>query len=153
MHTEPDGPAASAHKDLRPRTPLGLFGRERPLRHEPGTRRPDHRAPSRASSALSTLPAPALTQTAPPRAPRTSSGPGRCRRNRRQQRGTWAARAPTRAARMETVRAEAAVSGLEANRCSDARVGGIVLGTQGQSPHQPAETAKQQQRERALSAH
>eukprot|EP00966_Prymnesium_polylepis_P093163 2157016-Prymnesium_polylepis.2 len=59
---------------------------------------------------------PIPTRTAPACAPRTSWGSGSCRRTRRQQHGLWAARAPTRVARMGTVRAEAAVSRLEANR-------------------------------------
>jgi hypothetical protein len=110
-------------------------------RHEFGTRRPDRCAASRANSTLSTLPAPIPTRTAPMRAPRTCWGPGRCRRTRRQQRGIGAARAPTRAARTGTVRAGAAVRGLDANQRSDARVGGNMMGTQAAS----ASTDSQQQ--------
>eukprot|EP00966_Prymnesium_polylepis_P082417 1908557-Prymnesium_polylepis.1 len=42
----------------------------------PGARCPDRCTPSRASSALSTLPSPVPKRTAPARAPRTCWGPG-----------------------------------------------------------------------------
>eukprot|EP00966_Prymnesium_polylepis_P094956 2198873-Prymnesium_polylepis.1 len=70
------------------------------------------------------LPAPVPKRTAPARTPRTCWGPGRCRRTRRQQRGTGAPRVPTRAARLETVRAGAVVRRLNTNQRSDARAGG-----------------------------